>query len=67
LEPEPKNLDAWSWSQKCEFRIHSPGSMDVPLAGAQKSKFLICSFLNLYSAPHTTCNSNDASAQRPYV
>jgi len=22
LEPEPKNLDAWSWSLKFEFRLH---------------------------------------------
>jgi len=26
LEPEPKNLDACSWSLKFEFRLHSPGS-----------------------------------------
>jgi len=25
LEPEPKILDAWSWSLKCELRLYSPG------------------------------------------
>jgi len=24
LEPEPKNLDTWSWSLKFEFRLYSP-------------------------------------------
>jgi len=26
LEPEPKNLHAWSRSLKSEFRLHSPES-----------------------------------------
>jgi len=28
LEPEPKNLDAWSWSRslKFEYRLHSLGT-----------------------------------------
>jgi len=25
LKLEPINLDAWSWSPKFEFRLHSPG------------------------------------------
>ena len=31
----------------------------------QKSKFVTCSFFNLYFAPHTTINCTAASIQRP--
>jgi len=30
LEPELKNLDAWSLSWKFEFRLHRPGQSSIP-------------------------------------
>jgi len=30
LEPEPKNLDGWSWKPKFEFRLHTPETNTHP-------------------------------------
>jgi len=42
LGPEPKNLDARSWSPKFKFRLHSP---DCNLAPAMID---LCFFLKIY-------------------
>jgi len=39
--PEPKNLDAWSWSPKFEFRLHSPGSDESQDIAARSLAFLL--------------------------
>jgi len=29
LEPEPNNLDAWSWSLKFDFQLYDPARANV--------------------------------------